>query len=121
MYKRQLQYRAAAWAGILTQFCWGALEILLFRAFYRAGASAFPMEFSQLSSYIWLSEAFLSMLATYFFENELLDLSLIHIYAPSRREEWTQYNHSRGSNHFPRAASPGCRGGAGSCRPAPWG
>lgn len=68
-----LQYRAAAWAGILTQFCWGALEILLFRAFYRAGASAFPMEFSQLSSYIWLSEAFLSMLATYFFENELLD------------------------------------------------
>ena len=52
-----LQYRAAAWAGILTQFCWGALEILLFRAFYRAGASAFPMEFSQLSSYIWLSRS----------------------------------------------------------------
>ncbi|MFL3711211.1 hypothetical protein [Vagococcus salmoninarum] len=29
-----LQYRAAAWAGILTQFTWGFLEILMFKAFY---------------------------------------------------------------------------------------
>ena len=39
-----LQYRAAALAGIVTQFAWGFLEILMFRAFYRADASAFPMD-----------------------------------------------------------------------------
>lgn len=29
-----LQYRAAALAGIVTQFVWGTMEILMFRAFY---------------------------------------------------------------------------------------
>ena len=51
-----LQYRAAALAGIVTQFAWGFLEILMFRAFYRADASAFPIDFSALSSYIWLQQ-----------------------------------------------------------------
>ena len=37
-----LQYRAAAWSGILDAVLLGALEILLFRAFYQADASAFP-------------------------------------------------------------------------------
>ena len=38
-----LQYRAAAAAGIVTQFTWGFMELLVFRAFYQADASAFPM------------------------------------------------------------------------------
>ena len=29
-----LQYRAAAAAGIVTQFVWGGMEVLVFRAFY---------------------------------------------------------------------------------------
>ena len=37
-----LQYRAAAWAGILTQFTWGFLEILMFKAFYEVNPTAFP-------------------------------------------------------------------------------
>ena len=40
-----LQYRAAAAAGIVTQFTWGFMELLVFRAFYQADASAFPMSF----------------------------------------------------------------------------
>ena len=41
-----LQYRAAALGGITTQFAWGFMEIMIFAAFYRADAGAFPMSFS---------------------------------------------------------------------------
>lgn len=66
-----LQYRASALAGIITQVFWGIMELLLFRAFYRANPSAFPMEFEQLASYIWLQEAFLAMFMTWFLDNEI--------------------------------------------------
>ena len=33
-----LQYRAAALAGIVTQFFWGFMEIMAFRAFYHGRA-----------------------------------------------------------------------------------
>ena len=56
-----LQYRAAALAGISTQFAWGFMEILAFSAFYRANPDAFPMEFSHLVSYIWMQQAFLAL------------------------------------------------------------
>lgn len=66
-----LQYRAAAYAGIATQFAWGFMEILMFSAFYKTNAAAFPMEFSQLSSYIWLQQAFLALFMTWFLDNEI--------------------------------------------------
>lgn len=66
-----LQYRAAAYAGIATQFAWGFMEILMFRAFYAGNPDAFPMEFSQLSSYIWLQQAFLALFMTWFLENDI--------------------------------------------------
>ena len=56
-----LQYRAAALAGLTTQFAWGFMEILAFGAFYRANPAAFPMEFSHLVSYIWIQQAFLAL------------------------------------------------------------
>ncbi len=56
-----LQYRAAALAGLTTQFAWGFMEILAFSAFYRANPAAFPMEFSHLVSYIWIQQAFLAL------------------------------------------------------------
>jgi ABC-2 type transport system permease protein len=67
------QYRAAALAGIVTQFIWGAMEILMFQAFYRADASAFPMDISALSSYVWLQQAFLALFMTWFWEKELFE------------------------------------------------
>ena len=54
-----LQYRTAAYSGLVTQFAWAAMEILAFTAFYRVNPVAFPMEFSQTVAYIWLNEAFL--------------------------------------------------------------
>lgn len=68
-----LQYRAAALAGIVTQFAWGFMEILMFRAFYRADAAAFPMTFSAMSSYIWLQQAFLAFFAAWMMENDIVE------------------------------------------------
>ncbi|ROR23919.1 ABC-2 type transport system permease protein [Mobilisporobacter senegalensis] len=68
------QYRAAALAGIMTQFTWGALEILMFKAFYNADAKAFPMTFSALVSYVWMQQAFLALFMTWILENEIFDI-----------------------------------------------
>ena len=68
-----LQYRAAAWAGISTQFAWGGLTILMFWAFYQNGDNSFPMTFPELSSYIWLQQAFLAMYMAWFFDGEIFD------------------------------------------------
>jgi len=38
-----IQYRAAAFAGMATQFAWGFMEILAFSAFYKADPGVFPM------------------------------------------------------------------------------
>lgn len=70
-FSNSLQYRAAALAGIATQFAWGFLEILLFRAFYESDPAAFPMGFGQLSSYVWLNQSLLALIMTWFFENDI--------------------------------------------------
>lgn len=54
-----LQYRMAAYAGIVTQFAWGFLQILMFKSFYESNTSSFPMSFSSLTTYIWLQQALL--------------------------------------------------------------
>jgi ABC-2 type transport system permease protein len=66
-----LQYRAAALAGIATQFAWGIMGILMFRAFYEVNSDAFPMSFESLSTYIWLQQAFLALFMTWFLENDI--------------------------------------------------
>ncbi len=68
-----LQYRAAALAGIVTQFAWGAMEILMFRAFYHTNASAFPMTFQATTAYVWMQQAFLALFMSWFMENEIFD------------------------------------------------
>ncbi len=66
-----LQYRAAAAAGISTQFVWGIMSLLLYKAFYEADPNAFPMSFQALSSYLWLQQAFLALFMGWFFENDI--------------------------------------------------
>ncbi len=68
-----LQYRVAAYAGMTTQFAWGFMTILMFRAFYRTGADRFPMSFQALCSYIWLQQALLSLFMAWLFENDIFD------------------------------------------------
>lgn len=53
-----LQYRTAAFAGVLTQFAFGLLYILLFRAFYAQGNVPENFTIDQMTSYIWLQQMF---------------------------------------------------------------
>lgn len=68
-----MQYRAAAWAGIATQFAWGFMSLLMFRAFYEADPAAFPMEFPQLATYIWLQQAFLALFNTWRYDADIFE------------------------------------------------
>lgn len=68
-----LQYRAAAAAGVVTQFVWGAMEVLMFRAFYRSQPQAFPMTFQATCSYVWMQQAFLALFMAWMMENEIFD------------------------------------------------
>ena len=68
-----LQYRAAAAAGVVTQFTWGFMELLVFRAFYQADASAFPMSFEAVASYIWLQQAFLALFNTWRYDADIFE------------------------------------------------
>ena len=63
-----LQYRTAAIAGMTTQFVWGFMEIMVFRAFYAADPAAFPMSFEATASYIWLQQALLLLFAAWLIE-----------------------------------------------------
>jgi len=67
-----IQYRTAALAGIATQFAWGFMEIFAFAAFYRSSPDAFPMEFSQTVSYIWLQQAFLALFMMWFWDKDIM-------------------------------------------------
>ena len=69
-----LQYRTAAWAGVATQFFWGFMEIQLYTALHAEHGASFPMELSHLASYIWLRQAFLAVLNSWTFENEIFDM-----------------------------------------------
>ena len=69
-----LQYRAAAAAGVATQFAWGFMTLLLYRAFARAGYDRFPLPFESLSAYIWLQQAFLALFAVWFWDSDILEM-----------------------------------------------
>lgn len=68
-----LQYRVAAFSGIITQFVWGALLILGYQAFYHSEPEAFPMTFQATATYIWLQQAFLMLFQPWGFENEIFE------------------------------------------------
>ena len=68
-----LQYRAAAWAGAATQFVWGSMYILMYKAFYTGGQKDFPMTFPELVTYIWLQQSLLALVMAWYYDNEIFD------------------------------------------------
>ena len=71
-----LQYRTAAVAGIVTQFFWGFMEIMVFRAFYEAEPERFPMTFEAMVSYVWMQQAFLAFFAVWMLNGEIYNTIL---------------------------------------------
>lgn len=69
-----LQYRTAALAGLATQFVWGLMQLLAFKAFYTTNPHAFPMLFEHTVAYIWLQQAFLALFMMWFYEMDIFDL-----------------------------------------------
>lgn len=57
-----LEYRAAAFAGFVTQLFWGAIKIMALSAFYAQGSGAQPMSLQQTLAYVWLGQALLGLL-----------------------------------------------------------
>lgn len=68
-----LQYRGAALGGLATQYAWGFLFLLQYRAFYASDPGAIPMPYPQLVSYIWLNQAFLMLFNTFRYDREIVE------------------------------------------------
>ena len=59
-FKGELQYRAKALSGVVTQFFWGLMYIYLYTAFMGAdGLHGFSL--TQMVTYVWLGQAFFAM------------------------------------------------------------
>lgn len=66
-----MQYRTAALAGVATQFAWGTMNLLAYRAFYAADPAAFPMTLEQISCYVWFNQAFLTLFMLWFLDADI--------------------------------------------------
>jgi ABC-2 type transport system permease protein len=69
-----MQYRVAALAGVVTQFFWGFIMIMVFEAFYEHASKIPPISLTQLINYIWLQQAFLAFIMLWFRDNELMEM-----------------------------------------------
>jgi ABC-2 type transport system permease protein len=58
-FRMLLQYRAAALAGVVTQFFFGLVRVMIFQAFFQSSRNAQPMTGAQTTTYLWLGQAFL--------------------------------------------------------------
>ena len=68
-----LQYRIAALAGICTQVFFGFVFIMVYVAFYESGSTN-AMKLDELTTYIWLGQAFYSLIYVYYRDVELLTM-----------------------------------------------
>jgi len=59
-FKGELQYRAKAFSGVLTQFFWGIMFVYLYTAFM-GGNVIDGFSVPQMASYVWLGQAFFAM------------------------------------------------------------
>jgi len=69
-----LQYRAAALAGVLTQFFFAFVFIMVFQAFYSQATQSPPISLTQLTTYVWLQQSLLALIMLWFRDNELFQL-----------------------------------------------
>jgi ABC-2 type transport system permease protein len=69
-----MQYRAAALAGVATQFFWGFMYIMIFEAFYEHSSITPPISLKELITYIWLQQSLLAFIMLWFRDQELFQL-----------------------------------------------
>lgn len=70
-----LQYRAAALAGVFTQLFFGLVFILVYLAFYESNpTTSAPMPWNDLVSYLWLNQILFSLTYIWVRDRDLLDM-----------------------------------------------
>lgn len=69
-----MQYRAAALAGVSTQFFWGFMFIMIYEAFYKSTSASQPITLRELIQVVWLQQSFLVFIMLWIRDNELLNL-----------------------------------------------
>lgn len=70
-----LQYRASAFAAILTQIFFGIVYISVYLACYESGTTSnLPMPLNELVSYLWLNQIFFALVYLWYKDNDILNL-----------------------------------------------
>lgn len=69
-----LQYRAAALAGMSTQFFFGFVYVSVYIAFYETGSGTIPMPLEELVSFLWLNQAFFALVYMWYKDKEILNM-----------------------------------------------
>ena len=64
-FKQASQYRSAVLSGVITQIFYGFMFILVYYAFYTSNYEPSNFTLSQMSTYIWLHQAFYAMFKYY--------------------------------------------------------
>lgn len=67
-----IQYKGYALFGSINRIIWALLKIKLFYVFYYNGFNNNLMDFSELTSYIWLEQIFLSLFAIWGVEEDII-------------------------------------------------
>lgn len=61
-FKLLLQYRIAAYAGMVTQFFFGFIRVMVFYGFYSSSTEIIPIDYKVAITYIWLGQGMIGML-----------------------------------------------------------
>jgi ABC-2 type transport system permease protein len=69
-----LQYRTAAIAGMTTQLFFGFVFIMIMVAFYSHSTEEAPISLREVATYIWLTQAFLSLVMLWFRDGAIFSL-----------------------------------------------
>ena len=73
-FKTGLQYKAAAIAGMSTQFFFGIIYVSVYIAFYNSDSSNLPMPLNQLVSFLWLNQCFFALIFMWYKDKDILNL-----------------------------------------------
>lgn len=69
-----LQYRAAALAGLCTQVFFALVFIMVYLAFYESNPNSVSMDFNQLVTYIWLQQGFYALIYLYYKDKDIINM-----------------------------------------------
>lgn len=72
-FNMSLQYRVVAFTGIITNFCWALMKVILFRTIYQSNPGNHAMPLQSMISYLWLLEAFQGMFHNWFSDGDTFE------------------------------------------------